>query len=127
MTANDWPDLAQHLGGELRHLRVGASDVMKGFSGIAQAALAPGALPSLRSKRASPARSGAADCGGAICCTNQGRRPLAPTRQGRAATRKSALMGQLGGSFVRPDQSAVFGFRRVEGQPKRAGARRPRG
>jgi len=44
MTANDWPDLAQHLGGELRHLRVGASDVMKGFSGIAQAALAPGAL-----------------------------------------------------------------------------------
>ncbi len=44
MTANDWPALAQHLGGELRHLRVGASDVMKGFSGIAQAALAPGAL-----------------------------------------------------------------------------------
>ena len=44
MTTNDWPALTQHLGGELRHLRGGASDVMKGFSGIAQAALAPGAL-----------------------------------------------------------------------------------
>ena len=44
MTANDWPALAQHLGGELRHLRGGAGDVMKGFSAIAQAALAPGAL-----------------------------------------------------------------------------------
>ena len=42
MTANDWPGLAQYLAGELRHLRGGASDVMKGFSGIAQAALAPG-------------------------------------------------------------------------------------
>ena len=44
MTENDWPELAQDLSGELRHLRGGASDVMKGFSAIAQAALAPGAL-----------------------------------------------------------------------------------
>ena len=44
MTENDWPALTQYLGGELRHLRGGASDVMKGFSDIAQAALAPGAL-----------------------------------------------------------------------------------
>jgi len=44
MTANDWPALAQYLGGELRHLRSGAGDVMKGFSAIAQAALTPGAL-----------------------------------------------------------------------------------
>ena len=44
MTENDWPALTRYLGGELRHLRGGASDVMKGFSGIAQAALAPGAL-----------------------------------------------------------------------------------
>ncbi len=36
--------MTQHLGGELRNLRAGAGDVMKGFSGIAQAALAPGAL-----------------------------------------------------------------------------------
>ncbi len=44
MTANDWPGLAQYLGGELRQLRGGASNVMKGFSAIAQAALEPGAL-----------------------------------------------------------------------------------
>ena len=44
MAANDWPALTKYLGGELRHLRGSASDVMKGFSAIAQAALAPGAL-----------------------------------------------------------------------------------
>src|SRR5271165_3467462 len=44
MTTNDWPGLTKYLSGELRHLRGGASDVMKGFSAIAQAALAPGAL-----------------------------------------------------------------------------------
>jgi len=44
MTVTDWPDVAQHLSAELRNLRGGASDVMKGFSAIAQSALAPGAL-----------------------------------------------------------------------------------
>ncbi len=39
-----WPDLAKELSGELRHLRSGAPDVMKAFSGLAQAALAPKAL-----------------------------------------------------------------------------------
>jgi AhpD family alkylhydroperoxidase len=44
MTPNDWPDMTRHLSAELRNLRGGASDVMKGFSAIAQSALAPGAL-----------------------------------------------------------------------------------
>ncbi len=44
MQTTDWPDLATMLSGELRNLRGGASDVMKGFGAIAQAALKPGAL-----------------------------------------------------------------------------------
>lgn len=40
----DWPGLAKDLGGPLRGLRGGAPEVMKAFTGIAQAALKPGAL-----------------------------------------------------------------------------------
>jgi AhpD family alkylhydroperoxidase len=39
-----WPELATMRSGELKALRAGAPDVMKGFSAIAQAALKPGAL-----------------------------------------------------------------------------------
>ncbi len=40
----DWPALAASLSGPLRELRGGAPEVMKGFSGIARAALAANAL-----------------------------------------------------------------------------------
>lgn len=40
----DWPGLAQNLSGPLRALRGGAPDVMKAFSGLAQAALKTSAL-----------------------------------------------------------------------------------
>ena len=43
MNATQWPELAEMLSGDLKHLR-GAGDVMKGFAAIAQAALKPGAL-----------------------------------------------------------------------------------
>lgn len=39
-----WPDWTKELSLDLRNLRVGIPDVMKAFSGIAQAALAPKAL-----------------------------------------------------------------------------------
>ena len=44
MGKTDWPETAQELSAELKNLRAGASDVMKAFSAIAQAALAPKAL-----------------------------------------------------------------------------------
>jgi len=44
MNPTQWPELAHMLSGELRNLRGGAPQVMKAFSAIAQAALAPGAL-----------------------------------------------------------------------------------
>ena len=41
---NNWPDHAKSLSQPLRELRGGAAEVMKGFSGIAQAALKANAL-----------------------------------------------------------------------------------
>jgi len=42
----DWNDLLKSLSPHLRELRVGAPDVMKSFSAMAQSALRPGALDS---------------------------------------------------------------------------------
>ncbi len=39
-----WPETARDLSAQLKNLRGGANDVMKAFSAIAQAALAPKAL-----------------------------------------------------------------------------------
>jgi AhpD family alkylhydroperoxidase len=39
-----WPELTRELAAQLRNLRAGAPEVMKAFSGVAQAALAPKAL-----------------------------------------------------------------------------------
>jgi AhpD family alkylhydroperoxidase len=44
MGPTQWPEMADVLSGELKTLRGGAGDVMKGFSAIAQAALKAGAL-----------------------------------------------------------------------------------
>jgi len=44
MTQKDWPSTTKELSAELRNLRGGAGEVMKAFSAIAQAALAPKAL-----------------------------------------------------------------------------------
>lgn len=41
---NNWPELTHQLSTMLRDLRVGSPDVMKAFSGMAQAALSPKAL-----------------------------------------------------------------------------------
>jgi AhpD family alkylhydroperoxidase len=40
----DWPELAKGLSAPLKDLRGGAAEVMKGFSGLARAALEPKAL-----------------------------------------------------------------------------------
>jgi AhpD family alkylhydroperoxidase len=40
----DWPEMATGLSGDIRSLRAGAPEVMKGFSALAQAALKANAL-----------------------------------------------------------------------------------
>jgi AhpD family alkylhydroperoxidase len=41
---NDWPQMAHDYSAQLRDVRAGATDVMKGFSALAQAALKANAL-----------------------------------------------------------------------------------
>lgn len=45
-TPTDWPEWTKDLSSELKNLRGGAPEVMKAFSGLAQAALATKALDS---------------------------------------------------------------------------------
>lgn len=40
----DWPQMATELSGAIKQVRLGAPEVMKAFSAMAQAATAPGAL-----------------------------------------------------------------------------------
>ena len=40
----NWPEMAKELSGSLKNLRAGAPEVMKAFSGLAQAALQPKTL-----------------------------------------------------------------------------------
>ena len=41
---HDWPEMARELSGAIKQVRVGAPDVMKAFSAMAQHATADGAL-----------------------------------------------------------------------------------
>lgn len=43
-TTTNWPETTKELSAQLRNVRSGANDVMKAFSAVAQAALAPKAL-----------------------------------------------------------------------------------
>lgn len=62
----DWQDLATQLSGDIRALRAGAPDVMKGFSALAQAALKADALDTKTKELIALAISVATRCDGCI-------------------------------------------------------------
>jgi AhpD family alkylhydroperoxidase len=62
----DWQDLATQLSGDIRALRAGAPDVMKGFSALAQAALKANALDTKTKELIALAISVATRCDGCI-------------------------------------------------------------
>ena len=62
----DWPDLAKELSGDIRSLRAGAPEVMKGFSALAQAALKADALDTKTKELIALAISVATRCDGCI-------------------------------------------------------------
>ena len=63
---NDWQAMATELTGEIRSLRTGAPDVMKGFSALAQAALKAGALDTRTKELIALAIAVATRCDGCI-------------------------------------------------------------
>ena len=62
----DWPTMATELTGDIRSLRAGAPDVMKGFSALAQAALKADALDTRTKELIALAISVATRCDGCI-------------------------------------------------------------
>src|SRR5215472_6491689 len=62
----DWQAMAAELTGDIRSLRAGAPDVMKGFSALAQAALKSGALDARTKELIALAIAVATRCDGCI-------------------------------------------------------------
>jgi AhpD family alkylhydroperoxidase len=62
----DWPTMATELTGDIRSLRAGAPEVMKGFSALAQAALKADALDTKTKELIALAISVATRCDGCI-------------------------------------------------------------
>ena len=62
----DWPTMAADLTGDIRSLRAGAPEVMKGFSALAQAALKADALDTKTKELIALAISVATRCDGCI-------------------------------------------------------------
>lgn len=62
----DWRDMATQLSGDIRALRSGAPDVMKGFSALAQAALKSDALDTKTKELIALAIAVATRCDGCV-------------------------------------------------------------
>ncbi len=62
----DWQEMATELSGDIRSLRAGAPDVMKGFSALAQAALKSGALDTKTKELIALAIAVATRCDGCV-------------------------------------------------------------
>ena len=62
----DWQAMATELSGDIRSLRAGAPDVMKGFAALAQAALKAGALDTRTKELIALAIAVATRCDGCI-------------------------------------------------------------
>ncbi|HTI81679.1 MAG TPA: carboxymuconolactone decarboxylase family protein [Acetobacteraceae bacterium] len=84
----DWQDLATQLSGDIRALRAGAPEVVKGFSALAQAALKAAALDTKTKELIALAISVAARCDGCIAFHAE-----AAMKQGATRTEVLETMG----------------------------------
>jgi AhpD family alkylhydroperoxidase len=81
MMTHDWPELAKDLSGLLGQLRTGIPDVMKGFSAMAKAAGADGALDAKTKELVALGIGIAARCDGCIAFHTRTARDLGTTRE----------------------------------------------
>jgi AhpD family alkylhydroperoxidase len=79
--SHDWPALAKELSGQLGQLRGGIPDVMKGFSALAKAAGAPGALDAKTKELVAMGIAIAARCDGCIAFHTKTAMELGTTRE----------------------------------------------
>jgi len=81
MSTQDWPQLAKNLSGLLGQVRGGIPDVMKGFSAMAKAAGAPGALDAKTKELVALGIGVAARCDGCITFHTRTALELGTTRE----------------------------------------------
>lgn len=79
--SHDWPALAKELSGVLGQLRGGIPDVMKGFSAMAKAAGADGALDAKTKELVALGIAIAARCDGCIAFHTRTARELGTSRE----------------------------------------------
>lgn len=81
MSTHDWPELAKDLSGLVGQIRGGIPDVMKGFSAMAKAASADGALDAKSKELVALGIAIATRCDGCITFHTRSARDLAATRE----------------------------------------------
>lgn len=81
MSTHDWPALAKDLSGLLGQVRGGIPDVMKGFSAMAKAASADGALAAKTKELVALGIAIATRCDGCITFHTRTARDLGATRE----------------------------------------------
>ncbi len=84
----DWQTMAADLTGDIRALRAGAPDVMKGFSALAQAALKAGSLDTKTKELIALAIAVATRCDGCVAFHAE-----AATKQGASRAEVLETMG----------------------------------
>lgn len=97
---NDWPAMAQDLSQAIKEVRLGAPDVMKGFSAMAKAATEPGALDARTKELIALAIAVAIRCDGCVAFHAQAAVKLGATREEVLETMGMALYMGAGPSLM---------------------------
>ena len=103
----DWQEMASELTGDIRSLRAGAPDVMKGFSALAQAALKADALDTKTKELIALAIAVATRCDGCIAFHTE-----AAMKQG--ATRAEVLETMGMAIYMGAGPSVMYAAQAVE-------------
>jgi len=96
----DWPEMARELSGAIKEVRLGAPEVMKAFSAMAQAATAGGALDTKTKELIALAIAVAIRCDGCVAFHSQAAVKHGATREEVMETMGMALYMGAGPSLM---------------------------
>jgi AhpD family alkylhydroperoxidase len=117
----DWTAMAAELSGDIRALRAGSPEVMKGFSALAQAALKADALDTRTKELIALAIAVATRCDGCIAFHAEAAMKQGATRAEVLETMGMAVYMGAGPSVMYAAQ-AVEAFDQFSNQPQRTAA-----
>jgi len=103
----NWPEMAQQLSGAIKEVRLGAPDVMKAFSSMAQAATKAGTLDTKTKELIALAIAVAIRCDGCVAFHSQ-----AAAKQG--ATREEIMEAMSMAIYMGAGPSLMYAAQAVE-------------